>query len=67
MVHIDGFTSRQGAVVSSLHAPAPWAANTLDQPHAVDILTSEEETRSGSLSLMLQPFSVVQIKLSPNR
>ena len=62
-VQLDGFSSSDKAQLRTLAGPAPWAANTLKEPAAVQLARSEIEVRDGSLTLLLQPYSIVQARI----
>jgi alpha-N-arabinofuranosidase len=66
-IQIDGFPAGAKTEISTLSGPAPWTANTLDRPQAVNIVTSESELRQGALSLTIAPYSVVQARLSAEK
>ena len=61
-VKANDFDGREKAEVWTLTGPAPWAANTLNQPNAVQPVHAELEANQGSLDLPLPPYSVVQVK-----
>ncbi|MGO8678064.1 MAG: alpha-L-arabinofuranosidase C-terminal domain-containing protein [Limisphaerales bacterium] len=61
-VQLNGFSSADKAQLRTLTGPRPWAANTLEEPAAIQPISAEAEVRDGSLTLVLQPYSVVQAR-----
>jgi len=61
-VKADGFAGGNKAEVWTLTGPAPWAANSLEQPDAVAPTRSEAEVSNDSLTLQLAPYSVMQVR-----
>jgi len=61
-VKADGFAGGNKAEVWTLTGPAPWAANSLEQPDAVAPKRSEAEVSNDSLTLQLAPYSVMQVR-----
>jgi len=66
-VQLDGFASGDKARLRTLTGPAPWAANTLDHPMAVQPVSGETEVRDRSLSFLLPPYSLVQARIARRR
>ena len=64
-VLLNGFSSADKAQLRTLAGPAPWAVNSLKEPAAVQLASSEIEVRDGSMTLLLQPYSLVQARLVP--
>ncbi len=64
-VQLNGFSSTDKAQLRTLAGPTPWAANTLKEPAAIQLARTEIEVRDGSLTLLLQPYSIVQARFVP--
>ena len=64
-IQLNGFPSADKAQLQTLAEPAPWAANTLKEPGAVQLASSEIEVRDGSMTLLLEPYSLVQARFVP--
>jgi len=66
-IDVQGFTPGDKANVQVLSGPKPWSANTLAEPHAIEIHSSETAIQGSSLALDLPPCSVVQCRFSAKR
>jgi alpha-N-arabinofuranosidase len=64
-LQVDGFSAAEKVSLSVITGTAPWTANTLEKPNTVGILSSEETMHGDSLSLVVQPFSVLQGRFIP--
>ncbi len=64
---VDGFNPNAHAQLSTLSGPKPWSANTLAQPRAIEIHSSDVVMQDNVLSLELPPFSVVQCRISAKK
>jgi Alpha-L-arabinofuranosidase C-terminus. len=64
VVQMESFATAAKAQIWTLAGPVPWAANKLENPRAVEPVRSEAELRNGSVTLLLQPFSIVQARFS---
>ena len=64
---LNGFNPAGNAEVWTLQAPVPWAANSLDKPDAIKPQTSTAQILGGKLKLDLQPYSIVQVRITPRR
>ncbi|HXP63530.1 MAG TPA: hypothetical protein VN829_23705 [Dongiaceae bacterium] len=64
-IQLNGFSSADKARLRTLAGPAPWAVNTLKEPAAVQLRSSEIEVRDGSMTLLIQPYSLVQARFVP--
>jgi len=62
-VEIEGFAAASKAQLLVLSADVPWAANTLQSPEAVRPKDAQAEIRQGKLSLELQPFTWVRVRI----
>ncbi len=62
-IQLDGFPAAAKAQLHTLSGPAPWAVNSLTQPAAIQPVRSETEVQNGSLSIVLEAYSVVQARL----
>ena len=63
-VQLDGFDASDRAALQSLSGTEPWDVNTLDHPHQIEITRSEAQVLQNTLTLTLEPFSLVQIGLT---
>jgi alpha-N-arabinofuranosidase len=66
-IELQGFTPADKAQVDTLSGPKPWSANTLAEPHAMEIRRSEPAIHGTSLALDPPPCSVVQCRFLPRR
>lgn len=64
---LKGFNPAGDAQVWTLQAPVPWAANSLEKSDAIKPQTSTAQVLGGKLKLDLQPYSVVQVRITPRR
>jgi alpha-N-arabinofuranosidase len=67
VVKLDGFPAGDKAQITTLGGTVPWAANTLENPGAVEPVGTEAEVRDGAMILPLQPFSIIQARLVSKR
>jgi alpha-N-arabinofuranosidase len=65
-IKVDGFATATRAEIRTLQSAVPWAANRLEKPRAVEPVRTEAVLRDGSMTLLLQPFSVTQAHLTSN-
>ena len=65
LLSADGFSSAERARVSTLSGAVPWAVNTLEKPAAIQPAQSEIEVHDSSLTVVIQPFSIVQVRFTP--
>ncbi len=61
-LQVEGFVRGTKAQVWTLSGPVPWAANTLEHPHAIQPVLTTTEARDGSVTILLPSYSVVQIR-----
>jgi len=63
LIQVQGLSGHSKARLQTLSGPTPWSANTLRDPQAVRLVVTEQDVLNGEFSLLLQPFSVVQVRL----
>jgi alpha-L-arabinofuranosidase len=63
-VRVDDFSQGRKVQIHTLSGTMPWAANTLENPKAVEPIRTGAELREGSMTLVLPPFSVVQARIN---
>jgi alpha-N-arabinofuranosidase len=64
---LDSFNAAGNVHEWKLQGAAPWAANTLDNPDAIEPQISVVQVHQGKLELSLEPFSIVQLSIAPSR
>lgn len=62
-IEFADFKAGGSAAVRTLAAEVPWAANSLETPHAIKPVDSAVALREGKLELDLQPYSIVRIHI----
>jgi alpha-N-arabinofuranosidase len=62
-VHVEDFAAKGAAQVRRLTADVPWAANTLEHPERVKPADESTEVKDGRLTLELNPFTVVRVRV----
>ena len=62
-IELRDFPAAPAAEVRTLSGPVPWAANTLRDPEAIKPVDSTAAVREGRLTLELQPYSVVRVRV----
>jgi len=63
LVEVPGFPDPAKAILQTLSGPTPWSANTLEQPLAIRLVSSQQEVHEGRFTVLLQPFSLVQVRV----
>jgi alpha-L-arabinofuranosidase len=66
-IDLRDFAAAERAQVRSLAGPVPWAANSLSNPDAVQPADVSVEVREGRLTIDLEPYSVLRVRVPKAR
>lgn len=64
-VEIRDFAAAPLVAVHTLSGPAPWAANSLQNPDLIKPVDTVVEAHNGRLTIDLKPYSVLRVRVSP--